>query len=87
MDACSTLGAIMIGALIASTVNIKLAAAPVINGATFELQSIFDGIMPGILSLILWWVVFRQLQKGRTPTQLIFGIMICCVLLALIGIF
>ena len=64
-----------------------IAAAPVINGASFALQDIFDGIMPGILSLLLWWLVFKQLQKGRTPTQLIFGIMICCVLLALIGIF
>ena len=87
MEACSTLGAIMIGALIASTVKVNITAAPVINGASFELQSIFDGIMPGVLSLVLWWAVFKQLQKGRTPTQLIFGIMICCVLLALIGVF
>ena len=87
MEACGILGAVMIGTLIASNVKINIALAPEINGATFALQDIFDGIMPGMLSLILWWVCFKSLQKGMSPIKLIFIIMAACVVLAFLGVF
>lgn len=87
MEACGILGAVMIGTLIASNVKINIALAPEINGATFALQDIFDGIMPGMLSLILWWVCFKSLQKGMSPIKLIFIIMAACVVLAFFGVF
>lgn len=87
MEACGVLGAVMIGTLIASNVSISIALTPEINGATFAVQDILDGIMPGLLSLVLWWVCFKGIQKGITPVKLIFLIMGACVVLALFGVF
>ncbi|MFR5600385.1 MAG: PTS system mannose/fructose/sorbose family transporter subunit IID [Holdemania filiformis] len=86
MEACGALGAIMVGALISTNVKITLALAPVINGATVSVQEIFDMVMPGILSLILWWFCLKVLKKGFSPIKLIFSIMGACLLLAFLGI-
>lgn len=42
--------------------------------------------MPGLLSLLLWGWSFSQVQKGWSPTKLIFMIMGACVVLAFFGI-
>lgn len=86
MEACGILGSVMIGTLIATSVKINVVLEPVINGATFSLQSILDGVMPGLLSLLLWWGTFKALQKGMTPTKLVFAIMGLCVVLSFFGI-
>lgn len=85
-EAASTIGSLMIGVLVASNVKFSLALAPEISGAVVNIQEILDGIAPGILSLILWFAAFKGLQKGITPTKLIFIIMGACIVLAFFGI-
>jgi len=85
-EATTVLGGMMIGALIASNVKVAVALAPTVNGATIVLQEVLDSVAVGVLSLALWWVVFRALQKGWKPVQLIFTIMGACVLLTFFGI-
>lgn len=86
MEAAGVLGAMMVGVLIASNVSINIAFAPVVNGAEINVQSILDSIMPGILSIGLWWGSYKALQKGLTPVKLIFIIMGGCIVLSLFGI-
>lgn len=86
-EAAGILGAIMVGALVASNVKIGVALAPTINGATVSFQEMLDAICPGLLSILLWGWSFSRIQKGWTPTKLIFMIMGACIILALIGIF
>lgn len=86
-EAAGLLGAIMVGALVASNISINIALAPSINGATVSIQGMLDTIMPGLLSLLLWGWSFSRVQKGWGPTKLIFVIMGACVVLALIGVF
>lgn len=86
-EAAGLLGAIMVGALIASNVKISIALAPVIGGAEVSFQNMLDTICPGILSVILWGWSFSRIQKGWSPTKLIFVIMGGCIILALFGIF
>ena len=85
-EAAGILGAIMVGALIAQNVSIKIALQPVIGGATIDFQGMLDSIMPGLLSLLLWGWSFSRVQKGWSPTKLIFMIMGACVVLAFFGI-
>lgn len=86
-EAAGLLGAIMTGALIASNVKIKIAFAPVIGGATIDFAGMLDSIMPGLLSILLWGWAFSRIQKGWSPTKLIFVIMGACLVLAFFGIF
>lgn len=86
-EAAGLLGAVMVGALVASNVSIKVALAPVIGGATVDFQSMLDSICPGLLAIVLWGWSFSRIQKGWSATKLIFTIMIGCIVLALFGIF
>ena len=86
-EAAGILGAVMVGALVASNVNISVALAPVIGGAEVNFQSMLDNICPGLLSILLWGWSFSRIQKGWSPTKLIFVIMGACIVLALFGIF
>ena len=85
-EAAGILGAIMVGALIAQNVSIKIALQPVIGGAAIDFQGMLDSIMPGLLSLLLWGWSFSWVQKGWSPTKLIFLIMGGCIVLAFFGI-
>lgn len=86
-EAAGLLGAVMVGALVASNVNIKVALEPVIGGAAVSFQQMLDTICPGILSILLWGWSFSRIQKSWSPTKLIFVIMGACIVLALFGIF
>lgn len=79
-------GLMMVGYLIGANMNVQLAFAPVINGVELNIQSILDGVFPGILSLAVWFIVLRVLKKGVKPIKVIFAIIIICVILSLIGI-
>lgn len=80
-------GMTMVGAMIATNVNITITAAPVINGATVDIQSALDMIAPGLLSLILWGVLFKYVKKGINPVWLVLIVIVACVALAAIGVF
>ena len=86
MEAASALGALMIGALVASNVTVNIAWTPMINGAAVSIQGIFDSVMPGLLSVILFFVCFKAIRKGLSPIKLIFIIMGACLVLAFLGI-
>lgn len=84
----SILGAIMVGTLVASNVKITFTFAPTINGAVMDLQKVLDSIEPGIMSLVLWAIVFNLLQKKKwKPMKVIYAIMGVCLLFAFIKLF
>lgn len=86
-EAAGMLGAIMVGALVASNVVVKVALEPVIGEISVSFQGMLDAICPGLLSIILWGWAFSRIQKSWSPTKLIFVIMGACIVFALFGIF
>lgn len=85
-EAASILGGIMIGVILASRININIALVPNIFGATVDIQALLDTLMPGLLSLVLWWFSFKALKKGWSPIRLIFTIMLGCIILTFFGV-
>ena len=81
------MGMIMVGATIATNVNVVIAAKPVIGGASLDIQGILDGIAPGILSLIAWFITFKAVKKGLSPMKLVLIILGLCIVLSFIGVF
>jgi len=73
------LGMFMIGALSASLVNVTTPIEIVADGRVQALQSVFDSIVPGALSLLVIMFVYGFLEKkGRRSVNL-------CMLCLLIG--
>jgi mannose/fructose/N-acetylgalactosamine-specific phosphotransferase system component IID len=85
--ATAILGLMMTGALTASMVNVPLNWTISINGANLVIQDVLNSIFPGLLSIILVFVMVRLIKKGVRPSYLIFGILAFGLLGALIKIF
>lgn len=76
----SILGLMVIGAMVATTVNVSIPLEIGINGATQTVQSYIDQIMPALLPFSVFGIMFWILGKNiKTTTILVFLIIICCI--------
>ncbi len=72
----SILGLMVIGAMSASTISISLPLEIGVEGNTIPLQNYFDEIMPGLLSAIVFGIMYWLLGKKIKPTKILLGIII-----------
>lgn len=85
--AASTLGLVMVGAMVASMVSVKLGLTWTFGGTEVVIQDVLDSIMPGILSLAVTFGVVKLLKKGYNAAVLVTGLLVACIILAAFGIF
>ena len=85
--AASILGVGMVGAMVASMVKVKLAWTIQVGEASVVVNDVVNSIMPGLLSIVLLFVLMHLIRKGKRPSMLIFSIMIISLILAFLGIF
>lgn len=83
----SVLGLMMVGAMTAQMVNVPLNFVAKVGTTELVVQDVINSIFPGLLSVILLFLLVRLIKKGYRPTQLVFGIFIFALLGAFIGIF
>lgn len=87
LSAASILGVMVVGCMskdmVWTTLNIELSR---IGEEVTTLQSILDGIMPGLIGLGGTWMYFFLLKKKINPVVLIFGTMVAGVIGAYFGI-
>lgn len=80
-------GMLTVGAMTCTMVKVPLAFTTTIGGAPFTLQSVFDGIIPNLLPLLLVMLVLKLLQKGVKSTTIIYLMLVLGVVGKYIGIF
>lgn len=86
-DAATILGVFMVGALVATMINIKFAWTPQIGGVTMDIQNNLDMIIPKLLpALIVGFVYWLLGKKGMTSTKAILIVLVLCVALGGLGI-
>ena len=87
LSAASILGVMVVGCMskdmVWTTLNIELSR---IGDEVTTLQSILDGIMPGLIGLGGTWLYYFLLKKKVNPVILIFGTMIIGVIGAYFGV-
>ncbi|MGL9868141.1 PTS system mannose/fructose/sorbose family transporter subunit IID [Enterococcus sp. DIV0691] len=86
-DAATLLGGFMVGALVATMINVKLSWAPSIGDVTLNMQNNLDMILPrllpaGIVAAIYWMLG----KKNMTSTKAIFIVLVICVALSALGV-
>lgn len=86
-DAATLLGVFMVGALVATMINLKLSWAPSIGDVTLNMQNNLDMILPrllpaGIVAAIYWMLG----KKNMTSTKAIFIVLVVCVALSALGV-
>lgn len=85
--AAGVMGITMVGAMVASTVNVKLAWTINIGQTSVVVLDIINSIIPGLLSILLVFGLVHLIKKGYKPITLVFGILIISIVLAAVGIF
>ena len=86
-DAATLLGVFMVGALVATMINVKFSWAPTIGDVTLNMQNYIDMILPKLLPAGIVGGVYWMLgKKNMTPTRAIFIVLIVCVALSALGV-
>ena len=83
----SLLGLMMVGAMTATMVNVPLNWTIVTGDTSVVVLDIINGIFPGLLGVILLFVMVNLIKKGWRPTRLILLIFIISFVGAILGIF
>lgn len=82
----AVLGLIMTGAMTAQFVTFKTTFTAELSGTTFNLQNVFDSIMPGLLPLGITMICFAYLRKHNKPVRALLVMFLCAVLMTILGI-
>lgn len=86
-DAATLLGVFMVGALVATMVNVQVSWAPSIGDVTMNMQNNIDMILPKLLPAAIVGGVYWLLgKKNMTSTRAIFIVLIICVVLSALGV-
>ncbi|ATF40659.1 PTS system mannose/fructose/sorbose family transporter subunit IID [Weissella paramesenteroides] len=87
-DAFNILGVMVVGALAANTIVLKTTAHIPMGGKTASLESVLNGIFPGLLPLGMvmlgWWLVS---SKQMSATKVILIMVVIITIGCLIGLF
>ncbi|MHC5269275.1 PTS system mannose/fructose/sorbose family transporter subunit IID [Enterococcus sp. LJL98] len=86
-DAATLMGVFMVGALVATMINVKVAWAPSLGDVTLDIQNNLDMILPRLFPAIIvggvYWLLGR---KNMNATRAIFIVLIVCVALSALGV-
>ena len=81
------MGLMVVGSIIPSTINFKLALNFSQAGVKLSGQSILDQLMPAILPVCLVAFLYWMLKKGKKMTTLIWVVIAIAMIGAWLGIF
>lgn len=84
--AAGILGLLVIGAMTASMVKIYLPISFKVGNGITEVQKILDDVMPGILALGAFWVIYWLLGRGWKATSILVFIFILGIVGTFLGI-
>lgn len=82
----AVLGLIMTGAMTAQFVTFKTTFETKLSGTVFNLQDVFDSIMPGLLPLGLTMICFAYLRKHNKPVRALIAVFVLAFALTILGI-
>ncbi|MFD1440757.1 MULTISPECIES: PTS system mannose/fructose/sorbose family transporter subunit IID [Lacticaseibacillus] len=86
-NAATIMGVFMVGALVATMINVKFAWAPNVGSVPLDIQNSLDMILPKLLPALIvagiYWLLGR---KHMTSTRAIFIVLIVSVVLSALGL-
>jgi PTS system mannose-specific IID component len=81
------MGTFMVGALVATMINVQFAWAPKIGSVPLNIQNNLDMILPKLLPALIVGAIYWMLgKKHMTSTKAIFIVLIVSVVLAALGV-
>ncbi len=85
-EGCGAMGMMVLGGLVATKINIITPLTLTLGEKATEIQALLNQIMPALLPLALFFIVYGLLRKGVTPMKAMGTIFASGVVLSLIGV-
>jgi len=86
-DVISIVGLMMMGVLAGMTIKFNFAWTLTVNEIPFSIQTdILDKLLPGVMPLVILFIVFRLIKKRVQPAHIIYGMLILGVVLSYLHI-
>src|SRR5699024_4629696 len=86
-DAATLLGVFIVGALVATMINVQVPFVAHMGKVTLSVQSNIDMILPKLVPACIVGLVYWLLgKKGMTSTKVIFIVIIAAIALSAIGV-
>lgn len=86
MEAAAVLGLMVIGALVATWLNVKTPLVYTMQEASVPVQDMLDKILPKALPLLTTLAIFRFVRKGKNANIIMISIVIIGFVLGMLGI-
>lgn len=85
-ESLGVVGMAVLGALVAKNIGVVTPLDFHIGEMEIVMQDLLDSIVPKLIPLVIFLIVYRQLKKGKKPTTVMVYMMIASVILSLLGI-
>ena len=86
-DVISIVGLMMMGVLAGMTIKFNFAWEWVVNEVPFNIQTdILDKLLPGMMPLVILFIVFKLIKKRVQPAHIIYGMLVLGVILSYLHI-
>lgn len=85
--AASVLGTFMIGGMVPLLTSVPIVGTFSMNGLEQPIVDIFNGIMPGLLELVVLFIMLHLIKKKVNPLLIVFGTFVVGIGGAAIGLF
>lgn len=85
-DILSIIGSTIAGAMIYNNVNITTPLQFTVAESTVVVQDLFNAIVPGLLSVLAVFLVFKNLSKGTSVFKIMLWMFVVAIVCSLLGI-
>ncbi|WP_077302607.1 PTS system mannose/fructose/sorbose family transporter subunit IID [Virgibacillus pantothenticus] len=86
-DAATVLGVFMVGALVATMINVSVSFTPKIGELTIDIQNSLDMILPSLVPAVIVGCIYWLLgRKKMTSTKAIFIVLVVSIALSALGV-
>lgn len=80
------MGLVLVGGLVPQMVNIKIPYVLQVGQVKVVFQQILDGIMPSLLAVLVTFLCFRLLKKGKNAVVILLAIIVLSILGKVLGL-
>jgi PTS system mannose-specific IID component len=85
-ECLGVVGMSVLGALVAKNIGVTTPLDFHVGEMEVVMQDVLDSIVPKMIPLIIFFIAYNQLKKGKKPTTVMIYMMIWSVVLSLLGI-
>lgn len=85
-EALGALGMMVLGAMVAANIGVTTPLAFTVGGSEIVLQNILNSILPKMVPLIVFFVTYRMVVKGKKSTTIIIGMFVVGIVGSLLHI-